>query len=63
MKKFTLGRTIANNEPCILVDGDSVFAIFPSMPRGEDQAREVCAMLNLLATIATDASEYPNVFN
>jgi pyrimidine deaminase RibD-like protein len=44
--RYTVGHTVAGNVPCILVDGDSVFAIFPSQPNGMEHAERVCRILN-----------------
>lgn len=52
MKPYAVGRTLATTPewpegvPCILVDGDSVFATFPNVPNGVRQAEEVCKVLN-----------------
>lgn len=46
MDRFVVGYTILDNTPCIIVDGDSVFAVFPSMPDGEHHANVVCRLLN-----------------
>lgn len=46
MNRFVVGFTILDNTPCIIVDGDSVFAVFPSMPDGETHAKVVCDLLN-----------------
>ena len=63
MPKFTMGYTLADNTPCVLIHGDSVFATFPSMPYGEQQAKEMCAMLNMLSTIAAPDNAFPHIFN
>lgn len=46
MNRFVVGYTILDNTPCIIVDGDSVFAVFPSIPNGEQHADVVCRLLN-----------------
>lgn len=47
--KYLVGRTIADNTPCLLVDGDSVFCVFPGSPDRMGEALEVCAALNSLS--------------
>ena len=44
--RFTVGHSFKDNQPCILEDGDSVVAIFPSMPYGAEQAEQVCQLMN-----------------
>lgn len=56
--KYSVGYTVKDNVPCILVDGDSVFAIFPSVPNGMHHAKSVCAALNFVENFKP---HFPNV--
>lgn len=55
--KYLVGRTLADNTPCLLVDGDSVFCVFPGTPDRMDEALDVCAALNSLSTPISGQNE------
>ena len=64
MKRYEVGHTVrTSNEfpdgvPCIIYDGDSVLCEFPSHMYGEQQAKSVANVLNMLGELGPELTKY-----